>query len=93
MKSAERMVRGGNDRKRDYKPGFKEVEKTKEYTETTYAGMKNPALSKSLVPQNLFWAHIATHLASGTVNSFLSEAFLYFSLPIEFTLAACFLSS
>lgn len=25
MKSAERMIRGGNDRKRDYKPGFKEV--------------------------------------------------------------------
>jgi hypothetical protein len=55
--------------------------------------MKNPTLSKGLIPQNLFWSHIATHLASGTANSFLSEAFLYFNLPIEFITAACFLSS
>ncbi len=56
--------------------------------------MKNPKLSTDLIPKNLFWAHIATYLASeDSSKTFLSEAFLYFTQPIEFTLACCFISN
>lgn len=41
---------------KQYKPGFKETEKTKEYTDTTYAGVTNPAEYPLLVSASLFWA-------------------------------------
>ena len=44
------------------------------------------------MPANLFWAKLATHLANPkSASPFVSEAFLYFTRPIEFILASCFL--
>ena len=41
--------------------GFKPVENTKEYAETTYDGLKNEAESTNLIPINTFWAELANH--------------------------------
>ena len=38
------------------------MEKTKQYTETTYSGLKDPKLSATLVRESPFWASAARSL-------------------------------
>lgn len=60
-----------------YKPAFKPVEKTKEYVETTYSGMKNPSNSKTHVRDGRFWVDLAAYFVSHRKGEFLSYNFLY----------------
>ena len=73
-----------------FKPAFKPVEKTKEYVEATYYGMKNPKESLSRIPYGKFWADLAAHFVSGK-GEFLSPHFMYLSSPTEFAFAVSFL--
>lgn len=80
--------------KENFKAGFKETEKTKEYTETTYSGLSNPIQSASLVPLSSFWAELAQHLSSDKAKTdFLSDKFSDFSQKVEFVLACSILSN
>ena len=67
------------------------MEKTKEYTETTYDGIKHANQSTSLVGPSLFWSELAKHLVSKPNEPFLSDSFMYLTQKIEFTLAMCFI--
>lgn len=70
------------------KPGFKETEKTREYTDTTYAGVTNPSEYPILVPASLFWSELAKHYSSKVSGQdFLSDKFWSFSSKREFILA------
>lgn len=83
-----------SEAKESYKPGFKETEKTKEYTETTYSGLINPEQSSSLIPTSLFWAELARHFASGHPNApFLSDKFSHLREKVEYVLACSVLSN
>ena len=66
------------------------MEKTKEYIETTYYGLKEPKSSQSHIPYGKFWADLATHLVSGK-GEFLSQNFMYLSFMSEFAFAISFL--
>lgn len=80
--------------KENFKAGFKETEKTKEYTETTYSGISNPVMSASLVSLSPFWGELAQHLSSGKSHTdFLSDKFSDFSQTVEFVLACSILSN
>lgn len=66
------------------------MEKTKQYTETTYSGMKNPKLSRSLISPSPFWSSVA-QFYSQNKKEFVTENFMYLTSAVEFTLAACFI--
>ena len=70
---------------------FQEVEKTKEYAEITYEGMKNSDDSRYLIGRSAFWAEVAAHFAAGKTSAFISDKFMYLGGKTQFTLAACFL--
>ena len=72
---------------KQFKQGFKETEKTKEYTDTTYAGIINHNEFPYLVPASQFWSELARHYSSGGVEDFLSDKFWAFSTRREFILA------
>lgn len=69
---------------------FKQMEKTKQYTETTYWKLKYPHESTYLVGASAFWTSAASHFVNGK-GDFLSENFMYLNSTIEFTLASCFI--
>ena len=75
-----------------YTQNFKEMEKTKEFTETTYSGMKYAAESTNLVRENPFWAEAAAFYAKDNKKlDFLSDKFMYLSTKVDFILASCFI--
>lgn len=78
------------DGRAKYNQPFKQMEKTKEYTETTYWKMKYPHESENLVRPSPFWTAVAEHFVSGQ-GEFLSESFMYLTTVAEFTLAASFI--
>lgn len=76
--------------RKQFKPAFKPVEKTKEYVETTYHGMTEPSASQHYIPYGKFWADLATHFVSGK-GEFLSQNFMFLSSQAEFAFAVSFL--
>ena len=51
--------------RKQFKPAFKPVEKTKEYVETTYYGMTDPSQSSYHISFGKFWADLASHFVRG----------------------------
>lgn len=62
----ERMAGEYNDglmeKKKQFKPGFQNLDKTKEYVERTYYG-KTDTVFTSLIPLSPFWSDLAEHVA------------------------------
>lgn len=77
------------DMRKNFKQPFKEMEKTKEYTETTYQGLNEPRQSNSLIYFSPFWASAALHFGTGV--PFRCENFMYLTKKVEFTLALALL--
>ena len=78
-------------RKRRLKEGFKPMQKTKEYAEKTYEGLKREEDSTSLVIMSPFWAAAATHFIEKGEQPFLSHNFMFLRSKVDFTLASCFI--
>lgn len=82
-----KTVKMVNKAQKQYKPGFKETDKTREYTQTTYEGITDISLIPSLCPASLFWAELARHNVSADQKDFLSDKFWSFSQKRQFILA------
>lgn len=79
--------------KKEVKKPFVPVESTKEYTERTYYNIKSyKEEATTLVQQSSFWAALARHFLSNQSTNFLSKEFMTLNRPIDFMLAACFIS-
>lgn len=69
------------------------MEKTKQYGEKTYEGVKYESESKNLVQLSRFWAAAALFFVSkGKHTEFMDKSFMYLNKKVEFTLASTLLS-